>query len=193
MATYCHRIYEVKTPEGKWIQVGMRTDCYHGFDSWCFPYSKRGFPKDSSIKNEDLVDDEGNMFAHSLSYVTADELAELVTKERANLKDFILKKIANHPNTVLNNKLDFIAKCTLVKDNYNEYVKDFAQAKDENEDELEYFDEEFEEYVSSYDQMNDELTALCAFCDNYSELYLKEHDEYYIPGNENERIVFYFD
>lgn len=204
MSTYCHRIYEIKTPEGNWVALGEICDNFHGFDRWRFKYSERGLPNDSTVKKSDLLDKEdGKEYTYGYSYVTIGELNELANKETANLKEFILKKINEQPNTKVIDRVDFIAMTVLSKDypdSYNEYAKQFFN--DGEYDSMDYFDEEFDEYMQSYDDMNSELYTLSGFCESFKDKYNKEHyynpanrgeEKYFIPEENDQRIVFYFD
>lgn len=203
MSTYCHRIYEIKNPQGEWVALGEICDNFHGFDSWHFKYNDRGLPKDSSIKMEDLISDDGKNYTYKHSYVTAGELNELVNKETLNLKEFILRKVHNQPNIGMVDRLDFIAEHILGNnsDAFTEYTEKFKDRQDD-EDGMEYFDEEFDEYLDCYDDVYSELCVLIGFCSSYGDKYNIEHyynkeykgeKEYFIPDSDGERIVFYFD
>lgn len=204
MSTYCHRIYEIKTPEGNWVALGEITDNFHGFDRWRFKHSDRGLPNDSTVKKADLLDKEdGKEYTYGYSYVTIGELNELANKETANLKEFILKKIHEQPNTKIINRIDFIAKAVLDTYNpakYDEYNEEFSNEGEY--DSMDYFDEEFDEYMQSYDDMCSELYTLSGFCESFKDKYNKEHyynpeikgeKKYFIPKENEQRIVYYFD
>lgn len=203
MSTYCHRIYEVKNPQGEWVHLGEICDNFHGFDSWYFKYSNRGLPKGSSVKMEDLISDDGKNYTYNHSYVTSAELSKLVDKEMLNLKEFIISKIHNQQNIGIVDRLDFIAENIFDNkpDTITKYSEKFRGRKDD-EDDMESFDEELYEYLNCYDNMLSQLCILQGFCSSYSDKYNDEHyynkdyngeQKYFIPDTDEKRIVFYFD
>lgn len=203
MSTYCIRIYEIKGPDGKWVALGKAIDNYHGFDAWRFEYSDRGLPADSTLKRETLIDEDGHDYTYGHSYVTKAELNVLADNERNHLKEFILRKIHNQANSLLNQKCDFLVE-TLYKDNQAKLAeyKKLGESDECEEDNMQYFDEEFEEYMQSYDDICSEIYALTGFCESFSHKYnaehyynkeCKENKEYFAPWETDERIVYYFE
>ena len=192
MSVYCHRIIEYRNKDGQWVRCGEFIDNFHGFNNWNNEdYRDRGFPEGHTIKQDEIVSDDGNEYVWGKSYVTLEELNTWVDKEKENSVKYLYSEINNcfHNRTAA--KLDDILN----------YIVDKKLPSDNKEDEDDYYDKEFDimkdisyfestalDITETHDQLYCELIKAWALVDQVKD----KEGEYWIEPS-RARIVFYFD